>query len=280
MTSITLPRYKTEDGLACSFIGKGIPLVFIHGVGLRSEAWYQQIEALKGEYSIFTLDMPGHGESDRFKQPNPSLIDYTEVVAKFIIEEVQEPAVIIGHSMGALLSLSLAQIYPELCLAVVAMNTVYKRSPKAKQAVNQRALNLIQISDADSETCAPISRWFGELPSVKDEYHVELCREWLLSGNSDGYAAAYRVFAIEDGPSTKAIKNLTMPVLFLTGELDLNSNISMTKTLASIAPNAEHFIVENSRHMTPLTHATQVNEVLIEFLQRRLVKTEWDLRPL
>lgn len=272
MTSITLPRSKTNEGLAFSHSGKGMPVVLIHGVGLRSESWYYQVEELKKQYSVFTVDMPGHGESDLFSKHEPSLYDFTEKMARFIIDEVQEPAIIIGHSMGALLSLSLAKEYPELCLAIVAMNTVYKRSTEAKRAVQNRAADLIDFSHADA--CAPIARWFNDPPSHKDRIHAVLCRQWLLSANLEGYAAAYKVFAAEDGPATTAISRLAMPVLYMTGELDLNSNISMTHALAKITPDAEAVIIKDSRHMTPLTHGKEVNEVLLGFLNRRLSKTD------
>lgn len=272
MTSITLPRSKSVDGLAYHHTGKGTPLILIHGVGLRSESWYQQIDVLKNFYSVYALDMPGHGESDLLSNPEPMLYDFNEKIAKFIIDEVKQPAIIVGHSMGALVSLSLAKEYPELCLAVVAMNTIYKRSEEAKRAVQIRASNLTTLSNADA--CAPISRWFSETPSAKDDFHAQLCREWLLSANLEGYAAAYRIFAYEDGPKTATISRLTMPILYLTGDLDKNSNLSMTNALATITPNAESVIINNSRHMTPLTHAHEVNDSLLDFLQRKVSSIE------
>jgi len=272
MTSITLPRFKSADGLAYSRIGEGVPVVLIHGVGLRSESWYQQVDALKDAYSVFTLDMPGHGESDLLSEANPTLYDFTEKVAKFIIDVVQQPAVIIGHSMGALLALSLAKEYPELCLAIVPMNAIYKRSDDARQAVRNRASSLNQLSHTDA--CAPISRWFSESPSLQDEFHAQLCRSWLSQANLEGYAAAYRIFAEEDGPATSTIGNLALPVLYITGELDLNSNESMTMAMASITPYSEYFIVKQSRHMTPLTHASEVNAVLKNFLHRRIANAD------
>ncbi len=271
MTSITLPRSRAADGLAFHQTGEGIPILFIHGVGLRSESWYQQVDAFKNDFSVFTVDIPGHGESDLLHQPEPELFDYTEKMAKFIIDEVKQPAIIVGHSMGALLALSLAKEYPELCTAVVAMNTIYKRSDEAKQAVQERASKLAKLTGADA--CAPISRWFSETPSKQDEYHAELCREWLLSANLQGYGAAYKVFAYEDGPKTSAVSRFTMPVLYVTGELDKNSNVSMTNALANITPNAEAVIINDSRHMTPLTHADEVNHAVIKFLERRLLNT-------
>ena len=280
--SIILPQSKSKlksaNGLAYSHNGEGMPVVFIHGVGLRSESWYQQVDAFKNDYSVFTLDMPGHGESDLFDKDKPTLADFTEKVAQFIIDVVKQPAVIVGHSMGALLSLSLAKEYPELCLAIVPMNAIYQRSNEAKAAVKLRASQLNELTHADA--CAPISRWFGDLSGVdsslseQDEYHAQLCRDWLLDANLDGYAAAYKVFAEEDGPSTSTLSKLKMPVMYLTGDLDLNSNVAMTLAMAKVTPQAKAVIIKNSRHMTPLTHANEVNAEILKFLQKRLEKKE------
>ncbi len=267
--SITLPlsKTKTTHGLAYSQAGEGLPVVFIHGVGLRSESWYQQVDALQNDYSVYTLDMPGHGDSDLFELNNPTLSDFTEKVAQFIIDVVKQPAVIVGHSMGALLSLSLAGAYPELCLAIVPMNAIYKRSDAAKAAVRLRASQLNELSHADA--CAPISRWFDTEGSLteKDEYHAQLCREWLLEANLAGYAAAYKIFAEEDGPEQSSLKSLNMPVLYITGELDLNSTVLMSQTMAENTPQANAVIIKDSRHMTPLTHANEVNEALLDLLK-------------
>lgn len=276
MTSITLPRFNSQEGLSYYQSGEGIPLLLIHGVGLRVESWYQQIAALEDNYSVFAVDMPGHGYSDLLTEVTPTLYNFTEKLAKFIIEVVKQPVVIVGHSMGALLSLSLAKEYPELCLAIVPMNTIYKRSEEAKKAVRERAckLQLISREDACAPIFAPISRWFGGSLSTQDEFHAQLCRDWLLMANLAGYAVAYKIFSEEDGPATSTIRHLSMPVLYLTGALDLNSNISMTQAMASVTPNAEYFIVEDSRHMTPLTHASVVNTVVNNFLQRRLASAD------
>lgn len=274
MTSITQQRFKTAEGIAYSKVGSGLPVIFIHGVGLRSESWYQQVDALKESFTVYTVDMPGHGESDLMAEDQPKLSDFTEKAAKFIIDVVKQPAIIIGHSMGALITLSLAKEYPELCLALVPMNTIYKRSEVAKQAVQQRAENLCATANISNEhLCAPIPRWFSDEPSTDEEHYAELCREWLMSANVKGYAAAYKIFAYEDGPATESLSKLNMPVLYITGELDLNSNISMTKAMAMITPGAESLIIKGSRHMTPLTHADAVNDEILGFLERRLLNT-------
>lgn len=48
MLQTILPRSRTSDGVAYYECGNGEPLILIHGVGMRLEAWSPQIAALSG----------------------------------------------------------------------------------------------------------------------------------------------------------------------------------------------------------------------------------------
>lgn len=273
MTSIILPRSKTDQGIAYHRSGNanGIPLLLIHGVGLRAESWYQQIDALAPDYDVYAVDMPGHGESDILSvgSDSPILADFTDCLAQFMTQTIGKPAVILGHSMGALLALSLAKSYPDLCLAIVPMNAIYRRTDEAKQAVLSRAKHLRE--QPQSDPTAPVKRWFSETPSTQDQSHAAMCCEWLQGANLQGYADAYTVFSEEDGLAEAELQALDLPCLFITGELDANSTPDMSDAMAQQLKQAESLVIRHSRHMTPLTHAAQVNDALLMFLNQHVV---------
>jgi pimeloyl-ACP methyl ester carboxylesterase len=50
--------------LAYERIGSGPPLVLLHGVGHRRQAWYPVLKHLTGRREVILVDLPGHGESD------------------------------------------------------------------------------------------------------------------------------------------------------------------------------------------------------------------------
>ncbi|HEY3606642.1 MAG TPA: alpha/beta fold hydrolase [Pseudonocardiaceae bacterium] len=50
--------------LAFERIGSGPPLVLLHGVGHRRQAWYPVLEHLTDRREVILVDLPGHGESD------------------------------------------------------------------------------------------------------------------------------------------------------------------------------------------------------------------------
>ncbi|MGO3701728.1 MAG: alpha/beta fold hydrolase [Candidatus Saccharimonadales bacterium] len=93
--------------------GNGPTIVFLHGF-LTSGHYYSRIrKRLEADHTIVTLDLLGHGRS-----PKPNHLAYTYQDHLDAIHHtlqtlgVQAPFVLVGHSMGALLSLRYARDYP------------------------------------------------------------------------------------------------------------------------------------------------------------------------
>lgn len=102
--------------------GTGLPLVLVHGFGASIGHWRKNIPALaEGGYRVFALDLLGFGGSD--KAP----VDYSvelwqQLLKDFWREHIQTPAVFIGNSIGALLSLAIAAHHPEIVAGGVLLN--------------------------------------------------------------------------------------------------------------------------------------------------------------
>lgn len=260
--------------------------MFLHGVGLRAECWISQVCGLRRTHDVFALDLPGHGESALLRSPKPVLSDFVDFVARFMDAEVGRPAVLAGHSAGALIALSVASRFPELCRGVAALNTVYRRNPTAREAVLSRAsvlYNCIHHPNTDSKNVTvstsehdkneyeqavntTLQRWFGDSPAGSAHRAALLCRRWLSEAKQEGYAALYRVFAQEDGPADDALSSLTSPALFLTGERDLNSSPAMSDAMAKLAPNGRSKVIQGAGHLAILTHCSEVCRELQTFV--------------
>ncbi|AMT96840.1 alpha/beta fold hydrolase [Psychrobacter alimentarius] len=241
---------------------KTTPIVFVHGVGLRAESWYQQVSAFNDRYRCYVIDMPGHGESDLLPNPTLTLEDFAAALNNFIQNVVGEPAIIVGHSLGAMTALQTAVSYPKIVRGVAAFNAIYNRPDNAAQDVQTRAESLLNDLE-QNVTDKPIARWFDGNPQYDNE--AELCRSWLNNGNRLGYAQAYQMFAHLRGIPAAELKTITVPALLLTGEMDINSSAKMSLTMADILPNANAVIVPEARHMTQMTHANAVNSALERF---------------
>ncbi|NDJ20259.1 alpha/beta fold hydrolase [Nostoc sp. B(2019)] len=103
-------------------MGTGRPLVLVHGFGASIGHWRKNIPVLANAgYRVFAIDLLGFGGSD--KAPiNYSVEVWVELLKDFWTEHIQEPAVFIGNSIGALLSLIVLVEHPEIAAGGVLIN--------------------------------------------------------------------------------------------------------------------------------------------------------------
>ena len=239
-----LSRHVAPDGTAFLTAGEGRPLLLIHGVGMNAEAMAPQIDHFSRGWRVFAIDMPGHGETPLLPG-QPALGDYIRHAADFLWDTAGEPALVVGHSMGALVAVGLGLDAPELCWGIVALNAVYCRTPEASKAVWARAAEIADPSSpADLE--GPLRRWFGE-DAGREALQAQV-RQWLEAVPRAGYAAAYGVFAASDRAHEGRMAQLRVPALFLTGEFDANSTPEMSQRMAHEAPQRRAVVLDGCRH--------------------------------
>ncbi|KPH05600.1 pimeloyl-ACP methyl ester carboxylesterase [Rhizobium leguminosarum] len=255
-----LPRKKTAGGAAYHEAGSGEPLVLIHGVGMRLEAWAPQIAFLSAGHRVIAVDMPGHGESAKLPAGS-RLEEFVAWFGRFLDEMEIEAANVAGHSMGALVSGGAAATFGDRISRVAYLNGVFRRDQQAKAAVLARAA-AIPVTGVDKE--GPLARWFGNDPD--SVVARELTRKWLNLVDPEGYAVAYAAFAGGDETYADRWKDVAGPALFLTGSDDPNSTPLMATQMAALAPKGFARIVDGHRHMVNLTAPDIVNSLLAEWL--------------
>ena len=105
-----------------SVTGTGIPLVLIHGFGASIGHWKKNIPIwAKSGYQVFAIDLLGFGGSAK-PTLDYSLELWEELLEDFHQELVQQPAIFIGNSIGALLALMVTANSPEIAIAAVLLN--------------------------------------------------------------------------------------------------------------------------------------------------------------
>jgi pimeloyl-ACP methyl ester carboxylesterase len=229
----------------------------IHGVGLRAEAWGALMHLMSDDYTLYAIDMPGHGASPLGQVA--ALSDYTARVMLFL-EALTGPICVVGHSMGAVIALEVASGRAGKVVGVAALNAIYRRGPEATQAVRARAAAL--ATDGPADPAPTLQRWFGTAPKGALHAAAEACRQWLTDADPEGYAKAYRLFADQDGPDDMLLAGLMMPALFMTAQGDPNSTPAMSRSMARIAPKGQAVVVQGAAHMMPMTHASAVAQAL------------------
>ncbi len=261
MSSIPL-RFKTPLGTAYCEVGRGEPLVLIHGVGMRLEAWGPQIEQFRHSHRVIAVDLPGHGESPRLKY-GARLPEFVAWLGIFFDEMGLARVNLCGHSMGALIAGGTAATFGDRIARVALINGVFRRSAEAHAAVMARVR---EIERGSIDLTGPLARWFGD--GEIDGSPYRLTRGWLSQVDIESYATAYTAFAEGDKIYADAWSRIACPALFLTGSDDPNSTPEMSRAMAAAAVAGSAVVIEGHRHMVNLTAPDLVNQALGEWLQR------------
>jgi pimeloyl-ACP methyl ester carboxylesterase len=264
MTFPTRSRSSTLHGAAYVDAGEGEPVVLVHGVGLRLEAWELQIESLAKTHRVIAVDLPGHGASSPIGQGS-GLAAFVDWFVTTLDDLGFDSVNIAGHSMGALIAGGCAVTAPERVQRVALLSAVHRRDSAAASAVRVRAA---EIAAGKLDPIAPLSRWFGNECVASGPYL--LVKDWLTSVDVEAYATAYGAFAEGDDLYADQWPGVACPALLLTGELDPNSTPQMSRDLAAAAPHAEACIIADHRHMVNMTAPDEVTAALRHWLTRKV----------
>jgi pimeloyl-ACP methyl ester carboxylesterase len=111
---------ELDDGhrVGVSIGGAGVPLVFLHGLGLRRRAYLRMLSRVAGlGFLVVAIDAPGHG--DTHDLPAGEFTDRVRVVLRTLDKLGVGKAVVAGHSMGGRMAIEIAALAPERVLATV-----------------------------------------------------------------------------------------------------------------------------------------------------------------
>ncbi len=118
-------KFYTVDGQQIHTVEAGRAgrqiAILIHG---WSSSWYA-VSPLMGllaqRFHVMAIDLPGYGQSPAFPE-RTTIPKYAELLADFIEQVSDGPVVLVGHSMGGMIGLTLALKYPVLVERMVLLS--------------------------------------------------------------------------------------------------------------------------------------------------------------
>lgn len=116
------------------FGGSGAPALLLHGLAGHAQEWSDTASWLTVDHHVFALDLRGHGRSER----RPLDLSVQAIVADAVaaIQEIGEPVILGGQSLGGVVAILAAAAHPDRVRALV----VVEASPVGLDAVASAAL--------------------------------------------------------------------------------------------------------------------------------------------
>ena len=142
------------DGVPIAYDMRGggsLALVFVHGWCSNRTFWREQLDNLARDYRVVALDLPGHGDSGR-DRPVWSVESFAEDV-RVVVEALDlKRVVLVGHSMGGLVSLEAARRLPGRVIGMIGVDTISDvESEKAPETMD-RVISALEADFANAMT--------------------------------------------------------------------------------------------------------------------------------
>ena len=103
--------------------GEGSPMLLLHGIGQSLEDWSEQHDRLSADHTLYSLDLPGFGYSDRLPG-TASMARLAGVLPKFLdLVGVTEPLPVIGNSLGGAIAMTFAVAHPGRVSSLVLVDS-------------------------------------------------------------------------------------------------------------------------------------------------------------
>ena len=116
---------QIDQGRTLRFLktGTGKPLILIHTIRTQLDYFQEVIPLLAQHYTVYAVDLPGHGYSSIDTKANYNEPYFRSAVIAFIERLDLREVTLVGESIGAVLALTVASTLPERIKAVVSSNT-------------------------------------------------------------------------------------------------------------------------------------------------------------
>jgi pimeloyl-ACP methyl ester carboxylesterase len=287
------PDVTTPDGVVLhTEVDEGdadLTLLYVHGYGLNLDCWHFQRLHFRGLLRQVFYDQRSHGRSSRSEA---ELCRIPQVAGDLhqVLEEVvgPGPVILIGHSMGGMAIMRLAQVYPELfgtqILGVALFSTsagemashspirgipgrTFHRIAEPLMAGLNRIPELVaQGRRAGSDLGFVVTRRLGFGSDVPPSY-VDFASEMLAEIPLEVVADYFPAFRELDEYQALEILS-TVPTVVMGGEDDVITPIEHTARIIDLLPNAEAIRVEKCGHLGMIEKHEIFNGALERLLGR------------
>jgi pimeloyl-ACP methyl ester carboxylesterase len=255
-------RFLTVDGVRLHYIerGQGEPLVLIHGNGtlIQDFTINSLVDRLSERFRVIVFDRPGYGYSTRPRHlwtPRAHATLFEHALAQLGVEQ----AIVLGHSWGTMVAVSLALQAPDLVRSLVLLSGYYFPTARMDVALNT-PLAVPGIGDAMRHTISPplarlmlpggIRAMFA--PAPVPEHFDRLFPKALMVRPIQLRASAEDAALMT--PSVMELeqhyRELKMPVVILTGGDDKIVDVDrQSRRLHKEIPQSEFIALPGLGHM-------------------------------
>ncbi|WP_405836155.1 alpha/beta fold hydrolase [Streptomyces sp. NBC_01518] len=217
--------------------GSGPAILFVHGSGGHHAAWWQQVAALREEFTVVTVDLRGFGKSDS-SMPEFDGQDFPGDVVAVLDQEDLTDAMLVGQSIGSVAALRAGLLRAERVGSVVLGHSLGGIShPELKELAAADRAEAVKLPVIDRLLTKGFQQERADLTFLFQQMGTFNVAKMQDLRNLD-----------TDGPSLDDIQNSGVQVAFLAGEKDAVLSVKTVTRAHELLPGSHLEIVPDAPH--------------------------------
>lgn len=274
MTKIgTVSNLKIDGNMSLRYLkaGNGDPLILLHTIRTQLDYFYSVIPELAKNFTVYAIDLPGHGYSSIDTKANYDEPYFRSAVIAFIEKLNLNNVTLVGESIGAVLALTVASQLPERIKKVISSNTydydqrygdgVRRGNFLANFVIGQFAIPYVGAMVAAMENLLFLGVIMKGGLKNKRWMPGKLLAEFDRVGRRTGYRhverstfAGWRTW----GEARSLYSNVKVPIKLVYGQNDWSTDAERKRTASDLGgvaictiPNTGHFaFIDNPQKLT------------------------------
>jgi pimeloyl-ACP methyl ester carboxylesterase len=268
---------------------KGPLIVAVHGLGGAAWNWLAVAPLLVDRCRVLAIDLAGHGLSPAAGRSTSVRVN-RRLLDRFIREVVAEPVVLMGNSMGGLISLLELSVNPDLIEGAILVDPALPRPllsaidprvamqfavvalPGIGEAAAARRRRRYSIRDQVYDTLRMCTVDIARVPAEVIEQGITSL-ESRIRGEftaSDVLTAGRSLLRLLSRPEVlrRRFRTISAPVLLLHGDRDRLVPINVARAIAREFPEWRFEVAQDIGHVPMLEDAAWTADAVLDWLER------------
>ena len=235
-------------------------LLFVHGWSCDETFWTGQTP-LGAKYHVITLDLPGHGQSD--KPEIPYTMDFYARAIEAVLRDAKvKGAILVGHSNGTPVIRQFYRKFPEKTRALVIVDGALR--PRADKATMEKFLEPLRGDHYEENVGKFIDNMTSSIQdaALREKIRTTMLRTPQYVGVSEFEETLH--------PELWKPDKITVPVLMLLAKQPA-WNAEYEQFVRGIVPTLDYQVWEGVSHFLMLEKPEEFNRAVIAFLEKHQI---------
>lgn len=295
MTPVAQQRLQRPDGSEVQVKMYGPadapPLVLTHGWGLNSDEWAYAHRELAQDFRVIVWDEPGLGASKRPANGDFGVEKFARDLEAVLGLAGDRPAILIGHSIGGMITLTFCRLFPEALgtrvAGLVLTHTTYTNPVRTTQgagfltAIEKPVLVPLMYL---TMVLSPLVWFLGWLSYRNGTAHLlsmsssfagtETWEQIEFSAHfqpkASPWVLARGMLGMMSYDATATLKMISVPTLVVAGDQDSTCKPEASERMQQDIPGARQVTLTPARHLGLIEHHERYAQSIREFARTSL----------